>query len=157
MAGLVCAWLGLCWGSTYAQHRYNIDIQYIYIYIYIYKRYTSLRVMDPLIHHPDQPTGHRPSQSTFVWLIPVPRTHQTDSHALRTPHVDPARPCWPCAPLVQAMPRSSQHGPQPSRWTPHSHDPVRLNHFCGSLSHFDKASAIFSFRSIILLHYCYSA
>jgi hypothetical protein len=30
--------------------------------ITLWRRYSSPRVMDPWVHHPDQPTGHRPSQ-----------------------------------------------------------------------------------------------
>jgi hypothetical protein len=30
--------------------------------IILWRRYSSPRVMDPWVHHPDQPTGHRPSQ-----------------------------------------------------------------------------------------------
>jgi hypothetical protein len=47
--------------------------------------------------------------------------------------------------------------PGPSRAPIEPMQPCTLNHFRGSLSHFDKLSAIFQFWSVILLHYYYSA
>jgi hypothetical protein len=47
--------------------------------------------------------------------------------------------------------------PGPSRAPIEPMQPYTLNHFRGSLSHFDKLSAIFQFWSVILLHYYYSA
>jgi hypothetical protein len=37
----------------------------LHTHTHIYRRYTSPRLMDPLVHHPDQPVGHRPSQGAW--------------------------------------------------------------------------------------------
>jgi hypothetical protein len=41
--------------------------------------------------------------------------------------------------------------------TPHAHDSAQFSHCRGSLSHFDKASAILQFLPVILLHCCYNS
>jgi hypothetical protein len=65
-----------------------------------------------------------------------------------------ARQCWPACPR---WPRTlgPSHAPiestqiRSSRLTPHAHDPAWLSHFHCLLNHFDKASTIFSFQSVI--------
>jgi hypothetical protein len=87
--------------------------------------------MDHWIHHLDQPTN-RSVQPTRV-----PSTARA--------------PCWPMPPPPGAS-RTPTVLP-----TPHAHDSAQFSHCRGSLSHFDKASAIFQFWPVILLHCCYNS
>jgi hypothetical protein len=116
----------------------------MYLYILYYKRYKSPRVMDPLVHHLNQSTGHRLSQSVCMCDQSLRTPVRDRAHA---PHVDPVPPGLSRTPIEPTRPRSSQQ-------TLHSQDPMRLSHFRGSLSHFDKASTIFQF---LASHFCYSA
>jgi hypothetical protein len=95
------------------------------IYIYIY------------IHHSDGP------------INPSPRPPNQPIGPAHKRATDRARVTDPCTPRVDPHPRSK---PRPNRAdaTPTKPtDPTWLSHFRGSLSHFDKALAIFQFQPVI--------
>jgi hypothetical protein len=76
--------------------------------------------MDRLVHHPDQPIGHRPSQGP----CPTdPHAHPTDPSARpcgtepRAPHVD-SRTCVDPAPPGPSPTPIEPTRPRPSRPTP---------------------------------------
>jgi hypothetical protein len=106
------------------------------MYIHIYTRYTSPRPGDQVRDRALRPPAR------VIDSHPAP--HATDSHTCPR-GLEPARPVLTPRHVVRAASRSSQCDPDRAdgpRTATTSHGSVI---FCSSLSHFDKALAIFEF------------
>jgi hypothetical protein len=120
--------------------------------IYIHTCYSSPRVMGPLVHHPDQPTRQKMSQSNHA---SQPQACPRGLEATRT--------YAPLIELIGSTPRLSQRAPikpiYPARAPPHVAQPFSIvsQAFCYIVSHFATMnSTILShileiFCSVILL------
>jgi hypothetical protein len=141
--------LGVCASPTISERMVRIWP----LYIYIHTCYSSPRVMGPLVHHPDQPTRQKMSQSTHA-SQPQACPHGSEAtHTFAPPLIE----------LIGSTPRLSRRAPikpiDPARAPPHVAQPFSIvaQAFCYIVSHFATMnSTILShileiFCSVILL------